>query len=299
MLIIPSSGFVDPRASADPPRSAPPPPPPPPRAAAATASRVSPPHTIDAGVSASCALRAPAKLWTYVASAASARLSSLAASGSIDASSSSDGVAVSPRAARSVDSSARSPDSAGPGHFAKFSDRNGVACGNTLAKTSAGPKRRHARATNRVAATRTDAHGCNVAGAARFTAATMERFWRIIGGAEEAANATLPGGTFSSTEASSGGATRSPRHSNALATTTSLASERHRSMHGSKNASHGSRPTKLATDAIRRKNVARSDHARSLRHVIKSGNRKSFASARPKNDASAGASESSAARVDG
>ena len=47
------------------------------------------------------------------------------------------------------------------------------------------------------------------------------------------------------------------------------------------------------------KNAARSDHARSLRHVMSSGTRKSFESARPKNRARSSAPASSAARVDG
>mmetsp|Transcript_3371 Transcript_3371/g.15069 ORF Transcript_3371/g.15069 Transcript_3371/m.15069 type:complete len:258 (-) Transcript_3371:2666-3439(-) len=93
--------------------------------------------------------------------------------------------------------------------------------------------------------------------------------------------------------------TISARHFSAHATTSSEESERHRSTHGSKNASHGADPTNLPTRAMCRKNDARSGHARSLRQVIKSGTKKSLESARPKKRASSSAPERSAARVAG
>ena len=91
----------------------------------------------------------------------------------------------------------------------------------------------------------------------------------------------------------------SPRHFNAHATTSSEESDRHRSTHGSRKASHGALPTNLPTSAMCSKKEARSGHARSLRQVMSSGTKKSLESALPKNLASSSAPDRSAARVAG
>ena len=226
-------------------------------------------------------------------------------------------------AARSPSSSATTSASWTPPETAvtPSSLRNGRTEGSKSAKVSARPRKRAAAAKNRRAEARTADAGWHSAGAALRAAATTLRL-RSTDPTRSFGDALIAPSLVSSfvssfvsfslllkaspfvapcASCSSGGAppTISARHFSAHATTSSEESERHRSTHGSKNASHGADPTNLPTRAMCRKNDARSGHARSLRQVISSGTKKSFESARPKKRASSSAPERSAARVAG
>ena len=214
---------------------------------------------------------------------------------------------------------------------AKRADRNGRARGRSNANASAAPRHLDAASKKRRASERTAPAGWHSAGAARRAAASTERLRSVAPDPARAKsrdeslpdvfvslfvsprNAGRSGRSSSSPEegerkfarspharsSSTSAPHMSPRQRSAAAATSSESSARHRSTHGSRNASVDATPTNRPTFAMRSKNATRSVHARSFRQVINKGTKKSFASARPKKDARVSAPASTAARVAG